>query len=71
MTEGDLCREINENIRRHMEIGTYRGIRSVIARVYQSMVSAPKPMHVHVRERNRLLDILLRKKNQLKSKDRV
>ena len=25
--EGDLRREINENVRRHMEIGTYRGIR--------------------------------------------
>lgn len=27
VTEGDLRREINENIRRHMEIGTYRGLR--------------------------------------------
>ena len=27
VTEGDLRREINENVRRHMEIGTYRGIR--------------------------------------------
>ncbi|MEI7998768.1 MAG: 30S ribosomal protein S13 [Candidatus Omnitrophota bacterium] len=27
VTEGDLRREINENVRRHMEIGTYRGLR--------------------------------------------
>ena len=27
VTEGDLRRDINENIRRHMEIGSYRGIR--------------------------------------------
>ena len=27
VTEGDLRREINDNIRRHMEIGTYRGLR--------------------------------------------
>ncbi len=27
VTEGDLRRDINENIRRHMEIGTYRGLR--------------------------------------------
>ncbi|MBF0511479.1 MAG: 30S ribosomal protein S13 [Candidatus Omnitrophica bacterium] len=27
VTEGDLRREINENIRRHMEVGTYRGLR--------------------------------------------
>ena len=27
VTEGDLRREVNENIRRHMEIGTYRGLR--------------------------------------------
>ena len=27
VTEGDLRRETNENIRRHMEIGTYRGLR--------------------------------------------
>ena len=27
VTEGDLRREINENIRRYMEIGTYRGLR--------------------------------------------
>ena len=27
VTEGDLRRENNENIRRHMEIGTYRGLR--------------------------------------------
>ena len=27
VTEGDLRREINDNVRRHMEIGTYRGIR--------------------------------------------
>ena len=27
VTEGDLRREINENIRRHMEVGSYRGLR--------------------------------------------
>ena len=27
VTEGDLRRDTNENIRRHMEIGTYRGLR--------------------------------------------
>ncbi len=27
VTEGDLRREVNENIRRHMEMGTYRGLR--------------------------------------------
>ncbi len=27
VTEGDLRRDINENIRRHMEIGSFRGIR--------------------------------------------
>ena len=27
VTEGDLRREINQNIRRQMEIGTYRGLR--------------------------------------------
>ena len=27
VTEGDLRREEKENIRRHMEIGTYRGLR--------------------------------------------
>ena len=27
VTEGDLRRDINENICRHMEIGTYRGLR--------------------------------------------
>ena len=27
VTEGDLRREINENIRRHMEMGSYRGLR--------------------------------------------
>ena len=27
VTEGDLRREVNQNIRRQMEIGTYRGIR--------------------------------------------
>jgi len=27
LTEGDLRREIQTNIRRHMEIGTFRGIR--------------------------------------------
>ncbi len=27
VTEGDLRREIQSNIRRHMEVGTYRGIR--------------------------------------------
>ncbi len=27
VTEGDLRRENNDNIRRHMEIGTYRGVR--------------------------------------------
>ena len=27
VVEGDLRRENNDNIRRHMEIGTYRGIR--------------------------------------------
>ena len=33
VTEGDLRREINENVRRHMEIGTYRaGTSEVIAR---------------------------------------
>jgi len=25
--EGDLHREVNQNIRRHMDIGTYRGLR--------------------------------------------
>ena len=27
VTEGDLRRDTNENIRRHMEMGSYRGIR--------------------------------------------
>ncbi len=27
VVEGDLRREINQNIRQHMEMGTYRGIR--------------------------------------------
>ena len=27
VVEGDLRREVNDNIRRHMEAGTYRGIR--------------------------------------------
>ena len=27
MAEGDLRREINQNIKRHIEIGTYRGLR--------------------------------------------
>ena len=27
VTEGDLRREVNENIRRQMEIGSYRGLR--------------------------------------------
>lgn len=27
VTEGDLRREINQNIRRHMDMGTYRGYR--------------------------------------------
>ncbi|MBI4309063.1 MAG: 30S ribosomal protein S13, partial [Candidatus Omnitrophica bacterium] len=27
VTEGDLRRENNENIRRHMEMGSYRGLR--------------------------------------------
>ena len=27
VTEGDLRREINENVRRQMEVGSYRGIR--------------------------------------------
>ena len=27
VTEGDLRRDINENIRRHMEIGSFRGLR--------------------------------------------
>ena len=27
VTEGDLRREVNQNIRRQMEIGTYRGLR--------------------------------------------
>lgn len=27
MTEGDLRREISQNVKRHMEVGTYRGIR--------------------------------------------
>ena len=27
VTEGDLRREINDNIRRHMEMGSYRGLR--------------------------------------------
>jgi small subunit ribosomal protein S13 len=27
VTEGDLRREVNENVRRHMEVGSYRGIR--------------------------------------------
>lgn len=27
ITEGDLRREINENIKRHIHIGTYRGLR--------------------------------------------
>ena len=27
VVEGDLRREVNQNIRRHMEMGTYRGLR--------------------------------------------
>jgi len=27
VTEGDLRREVNENVRRQMEVGSYRGIR--------------------------------------------
>ena len=27
VTEGDLRRDVNQNIRRHMEIGSFRGIR--------------------------------------------
>lgn len=27
VTEGDLRRDVNENIRRHMEMGSFRGIR--------------------------------------------
>jgi small subunit ribosomal protein S13 len=27
VTEGDLRREVNQNIRRHMDIGTFRGLR--------------------------------------------
>jgi len=27
ITEGDLRREVSQNIRRHMDIGTYRGLR--------------------------------------------
>ncbi len=49
LTEGDLRREINMNIKRLMDLGCYRGLRHAV--VCRSVVSAPRPMPVPVRAR--------------------
>ena len=47
--EGDLRRERSQNIKRLMEIGSYRGLVTVAA--CRSAVSAPRPMPAAARAR--------------------
>lgn len=45
--EGDLRREVSMNIKRLIDLGTYRGLRH--RRGYQYVVSVLRPMHVLAR----------------------